>query len=108
MKRIVTLIVTVACLAFAGVAVASVDTNLVASVKRVQDYYPKWVVINGTHTAASGYFSGAFCSRQYVDTVNNQIDWLSYYQVFNVGTSTYSNYGNVVHLMNVVDTGKAC
>lgn len=107
-KRIIAVLVAIAaCLVFAGTAAASVDTNITASVKRVQDGFPKWVLIDGTHTASGGTFTGEMCSRQVVFS-DGSIVWLSGYFVFTINRSVYGNNGNTVDMGTVTDTGKGC
>lgn len=108
MKKIaVFLAALVACLSLAAPALASVDTNLANSVKRVESNGDaKWVVINGTHTAASGTFTATMCSSTFVSTSQVIFTFRAVRYMF--GTSTYSNNGNVVHMGNQVTFGSAC
>lgn len=108
-KRLVVLCVVLASfLAMASAAFASVDTNLAVSVKAENWNAAKWVIINGTHTASSGYFSAQECTSQWVDTLNNQVTYFAYPMIWNIGTSTYTNSGKTTHIQSVILTGTRC
>lgn len=106
MKRIIVGIVAACCLAFAGVASASVDTNLAVAIKRgLTNGAAKWVVIDGTHTASSGTFTGVFCSNTYVSKTSTT--FLFQPIRFTIKSANYTNNGTVEHPTSV-EFGAAC